>query len=139
MELTRTEVPNAAPWGASMRYSRAVRVGDRIEVSGTTSVGDDGEVIGPKDMETQVRRCLAIIQGALEELGSGLHDVVRTRLYVTDIGAWSVAGRVHDEVFAGQPAPASSAVGIAALIHPDLVVEIEAAAIVGSGRRASDG
>ena len=124
----RTEVPNVAPWGASMRYSRAVRIGPLIEVSGTTAVDAAGQVVAVGDVAGQVRRCFEIVEEALEELGASLSDVIRTRLYVTDTSTWKDAGAAHDEVFEGWPAPASSAVGIASLIHPDLLVEVEVTA-----------
>jgi enamine deaminase RidA (YjgF/YER057c/UK114 family)/catechol 2,3-dioxygenase-like lactoylglutathione lyase family enzyme len=127
----RQAIPNRAPWGESMRYSRAMRVGDAIEVSGTTAVGPDGQVLAVGDVAGQVRACLEIISDSLVQLGATLGDVVRTRLFVTDVSTWREAGRVHDDVF-GTIAPVSSLVGVAALLHPDVLVEIEASAVVGS-------
>lgn len=128
----RQAIANRAPWGESMRYSRAIRVGDVIEVSGTTAVGPNGQVVAVGDVAGQVRTCLEIIHDSLTQLGATLADVVRTRLYVTDVSTWREAGRVHDDFF-DAIAPVSSLVGVAALLHPDVLVEIEATAIVGSG------
>ncbi|MCU1615775.1 MAG: Endoribonuclease [Frankiales bacterium] len=128
---SRQVVPNRAPWGTSMRYSRAIRVGDLIEVSGTTAVGPDGQVVAIGDVAGQVKACLEIISESLVQLGATLADVVRTRLFVTDISTWRQAGQAHDEVF-GATVPVSSCVGGAALLHPDLLVEIEATAVAGS-------
>jgi len=114
-----------------MNYSRAVRVGDSIEVSGTTAVGSDGQVLHPGDPVAQAAACFATIRGALEELGSCLEDIVRTRVFVTDVSTWKQVGAAHDAIL-GQVAPASSLVGVAALLHPDVVIEIEATAIAGS-------
>jgi enamine deaminase RidA (YjgF/YER057c/UK114 family)/catechol 2,3-dioxygenase-like lactoylglutathione lyase family enzyme len=133
-QANRTTIPNEAPWGQGMKYSRAVRVGNTIEVSGTTAVGPEGSIVGLGDVAAQVKACLGIISDALQGLGSNLDDVVRTRLFVTDASTWQEAGRAHDEVL-GAVAPASSLVEVAALLHPDLLVEIEASAIVGSGQK----
>lgn len=127
----RTVAPNVAPWGSSMHYSRAVRTGQIIEVSGTTAVNADGTTAFPGDIAGQARICLKIIGTALEELGSCLEDIVRTRLFVTEVENWKLVGATHDEVL-GHVAPASSLVGVASLLHPDLLIEIEATAVVGS-------
>lgn len=132
---TRQAIPNRAPWGASMRYSRAIRVGDLIEVSGTTAVGPDGQVVAVGDVAGQVKACFEIIDDSLRRLGATLDDVVRTRLFVTDISTWQKAGQAHDDVF-GTAAPVSSCVGGVELLHPDLLVEIEATAVVGSAATA---
>lgn len=126
----RIDVENVAPWGASMRYSRAVRIGPLIEVSGTTAVDEEGNVVAVGDVAGQVRQCFSIVERALRDVGGSLGDVIRTRLFVVDMSTWGSAGAAHDEVFAGLPAPASSAVGIAALLHPDLLVEVEVTAYI---------
>lgn len=134
---TRSTVANAAPWGASMVYSRAVRVGSTIEVSGTTAVAPDGQVLHPGDPVAQAEECFVTIRAALEELGSCLEDIVRTRVFVTDVSTWKLVGAAHDRVL-GHVAPASSLVGVAALLHPDVVIEIEATAVVGSASLAGE-
>lgn len=127
----RRTVRNAAPWASAMQYSRAVRVGQVIEVSGTTAVGADGAIVSPGDVAGQAQECFRIIRQSLEELGGTLEDIVRTRIFVTDATNWELVGAAHDEVL-GHVAPASSLVGVAALLHPDVLIEIEATAIVGS-------
>ena len=99
---------------------------------GTAPVGEDGETVGVGDPYAQTVRCIEILRRALEEAGSGLADVVRTRLFVTDISAWEAIGRAHGEAF-GDVRPATAMVEVSALIAPDMLVEIEATAIVGSG------
>ena len=127
----RTAAPNLAPWGSSMLYSRAVRTGQTIEVSGTTAVNADGTIAFPGDIASQARVCLQIIRASLEELGSCLEDIIRTRVFVTEVENWKLVGAAHDEIL-GHVAPASSLVGVASLLHPDLLIEIEATAVVGS-------
>jgi enamine deaminase RidA (YjgF/YER057c/UK114 family) len=110
-------------------YSRAVRVGRHVHVSGTTAVDGRGNVVGVGDPAAQMRQCLRTVVAALEALGATVRHVVRTRVYVVDIGDWEVVGRVHGEVF-GDVRPATSMVQVAALIQPDLLVEVEAEAMV---------
>jgi enamine deaminase RidA (YjgF/YER057c/UK114 family) len=129
--VKRRAVPNAAAWGRSMRYARAVRVGSTIEVSGTTAVDSQGNIISPGDVAGQVYACFRIIKQSLEELDSCLEDIVRTRIFVTDVETWRAVGAAHDEIL-GHVAPVSSLVGGVALLHPQLLVEIEATAIAGS-------
>ena len=124
----RQAVGTGSPWEATVGYSRAVRVGDTVHVAGTTAVRNGG-VVAPGDAYTQATVALAIIAEALEACGARLADVVRTRMFVTDISSWPQVGRAHGEVFAGIR-PAATMVEVSALIDPDLVVEIEAEAIV---------
>ena len=117
-----------APWESIVGYSRAVRTGNVIEVSGTTAI--DGDlVVGKGDPEQQTRFILNRISEALQQLGASLNDVVRTRMYVTDIEDWEVIGRVHGEFFR-DVRPAATMVEVSKLIRPELVVEIETTAIV---------
>ena len=125
----RRRVPTSAPWAETVGYSRAVRVGDTIYVSGTAPVGEDGEIVAPGDVYAQTQRCLAIIVKALGEAGARPEHVVRTRLYVKDAAAWREVGRAHGEVF-GHAKPATTLVEVNGFIHPDILVEIEAVAVV---------
>jgi enamine deaminase RidA (YjgF/YER057c/UK114 family) len=117
-----------APWESEIGYCRAVRAGEHIYVTGTAPVADDGGVFAPGDGYAQARRCLEIIQRALNELGADLSHVVRTRMFVTDIQRWAEYGRAHREFFAAQP-PATTMVEVRSLIHPDMLIEIEADAV----------
>lgn len=117
------------PWAAVVGYSRAVRRGPFVEVSGTSATRPDGSVHAPGDAEAQTRYILAEALAAMAELGATADDVIRTRVYLTSIADWEAAGRAHGEVF-GALAPASTFVEIPALMHPDLVVEVEISAIV---------
>lgn len=125
----RTRVPTAAPWAAAVGYSRAVRVGNHIYVSGTAPVDDEGRIPDLGDPYRQARRCLEIITAALREAGAGPEHVVRTRMYVTDASFWPEVGRAHGEFF-GDAAPATSLVVVSGLIDPAILVEIEADAVV---------
>ncbi len=118
-----------APWESQIGYCRAIRAGQHIYVTGTAPVGDDGKPFAPGDGYAQARRCLEIIQRALRELGADMQHVVRTRMFVTDISRWSEFGRAHREFFAAHP-PATTMVQIAALISPEMLIEIEADAVV---------
>ncbi|MBC9822801.1 RidA family protein [Terrabacter sp. MAHUQ-38] len=126
----RRTVGTGSPWEGVVGYSRAVRVGDVVHVAGTTAMRD-GTVVAPGDAYAQAKVALEIIVAALAECGATSADVVRTRIYVTDIGVWEEVGRAHGEVFA-EVRPASTMVQVAALIDPDLLVEIEAEAIIGA-------
>ena len=127
--VDRVTVSTGAPWEETVGYCRAVRVGDHVAVSGTAPVGDDGEVVGVGDAYAQARRCIQIIERALNEAGAGLENVVRTRMFVTDISQWEAIGKAHGEAF-GAIRPATSMVEVSALIDPDMLVEIEADAII---------
>lgn len=127
--MKRERVPAGTKWDAVVGYSRAVRVGQFIHVSGTTGIDGSGAAVAP-DPEAQTRQALLNIQAALEQLGATMADVVRTRMFVTDIDAWEAVGRAHGEAF-GELRPATSMVEVSRLIAPELVVEIEADAVVG--------
>ena len=128
--MERTGVPSNRSW-SDVAYSRAVRLGDLIEVAGTTSSGPSGEILHPGDMYQQASEICGIIQRSIEQLGGSLDDVVRTRVFVTDISQWEAAGRAHYEAFGHMEFPPASAFyGINELLHPDLLIEIEATAIV---------
>ena len=123
----RQLISSGAPWEAIVGYSRAVRVGNVVEVAGTTA--QDGDVVTGFDAYTQTKRILEKIGAALQEAGASFQDVVRTRIFVTDISQWEAVGRAHGEVF-GEIRPAASMLEVKALIDPRLLVEIEATAII---------
>ena len=125
----RLNIHTGAPWEVVVGYCRAVRVGAHVAVTGTAAVSENGEVVGVGDAYAQTKRCLEIIGKALEDAGACPGDVVRTRIFVTDISQWEAVGRAHGEMF-GEIFPATTMVEVSALIDPEMLVEIEADAIV---------
>lgn len=125
----RLNISSGAKWEAIVGYSRAVRVGNVIEVAGTTAVDEHGQVVGLNDPYAQTQFILSKIKKALKEAGATLEDVTRTRIFVTHIEHWEAIGRAHGERFA-HIRPAATLVAVSALISPELLVEIEATAVV---------
>ena len=130
--MKRLNISSGVKWEDIIGYSRAVRIGDVIEVSGTTAIDANGDLVGKDDPYEQTRFILAKIEKALQAAGATLQDVVRTRMFVTDISRWEAVGTAHGEYF-NEIKPASTMVEVTALVSPDLLVEIEATAIVQDG------
>lgn len=128
----RVTIRSGAPWEPVVGYSRAVRVGDIIAVSGSAAVDADGNVVGEGDAYAQASQCIRIIADALEKAGASLENVVRTRMFVTDIELWPEFARAHQEAF-GDIAPATSMVEVSRLIDPAMLIEIEADAVISDG------
>jgi len=126
--VSRQRVESGRPWN-DVGYSRAIRVGSVIEVAGTTAMSADGTVEHPNDMERQTRSILTEMIVAIEQLGGTAADVVRTRMFVTDVSRWEEAARVHQEFFA-DVLPVSSMIEVSAFLDPSLVIEIEATALI---------
>jgi len=120
-------ISTRTPWEPVVGYCRAVAAGDWIFVSGCTSTGEDGQFVHEGDAAAQAGQCIANVAAALAGLGAGLADVVRTRMFVTDISRWEEVGRAHRELFAGI-LPVTAMVGVAALIDPEMLVEVQAVA-----------
>lgn len=153
----RRHVSSGTEWEDRVGYSRAVRVGREIRVSGTTATDENGDVVGPGEPYEQTKQAIRNVESALEELGGGLEDVVRTRMYVTDIDDWEAVGRAHGEAFGegrgrgetvdirtgrSRPAsgvrPAATMVEVSGLIDDDLVVELEVDAVVEGDEERND-
>lgn len=130
--MSRQNIGSGRPWEAIVGYSRAVRVGQMIHVAGTTSVDDAGNVVGAGDPGAQTPQALRIIEAALKQLGASMRNVVRTRIYVTNIADWEAIGAAHGAFFR-DIRPAATMIEVSRLIDPALLVEIEAEAIVGAG------
>lgn len=130
--MQERRVASGTEWESVVGYSRAVRRGPHIHVSGTTATNEDGDLVGVGDPACQMRQTLANVESALERAGATLSDVIRTRIYVTDIDQWEDIGRVHGEVFA-EIRPATSMVEVSQLVDPDMLVEVEAVAYVEDG------
>ncbi len=125
----RKLISSGGPWEEVVGYSRAVRVGNHIMVSGTTAAEPDGSVFGGDDAYLQAKRCFEIIAKALEEAGGSMNDVVRTRMFVTDISRWEDFSRAHGDWFA-ETRPAATMVEVQALMTPAMLIEVEVDAVV---------
>ncbi len=132
MNDKHTRIKSGAPWEPVMGYCRAVRAGRIVAVSGSAAIDADGKLVGEGDMYEQSRQCIRVISKALETAGCTLEDVVRTRTYVTDIDQWEAVARAHSDVFGAAP-PATTLVEVTRLIEPDMLVEIEADAVIADG------
>ena len=126
--MERMNIATGAPWEEKVGYSRAVRIGNIVEVSGTVAL-KDGQLVGKGDAYAQTKRILEIIEEVLGEAGAKMEDVVRTRMFVTDISQWEAIGKAHGEVF-HDIRPATSMIEVSQLIDPDYLVEIEVSAVV---------